>query len=173
MSNKYKNIYDYSIKIDNDYYYVNGNMYKRVDIDIDIENFANTPLKGSVKIPSKEPVQTPSKEPVQTLSKEPVQTKHKEPIQTIITTNNSSTLTESEKTALNTITQKQGDELKKISFTYNNINNNNFKYEKYLNKYELNILKKIKNMYEIYNLNDSKSIKIKLYSNIIDEQKIK
>lgn len=28
-------------------------------------------------------------------------------------------------------------------------------------------------MYEIYNLNDSKSIKIKLYSNIIDEQKIK
>lgn len=33
-----KNIYDFSIKLDNDYYFVNGSIYKRVDIDINNNN---------------------------------------------------------------------------------------------------------------------------------------
>lgn len=59
MSNKNKNIYDFSIKLDNDYYFVNGSIYKRVDIDINnnnvneeekiIENFASSTDCGDFK----------------------------------------------------------------------------------------------------------------------------
>ena len=33
-----KNIYDFSVKIDDDYYFVNGMSYKRIDIDICSDN---------------------------------------------------------------------------------------------------------------------------------------
>lgn len=32
-----KNIYDFSVKIDNDYYFINGSTYKRVDINCDCD----------------------------------------------------------------------------------------------------------------------------------------
>jgi hypothetical protein len=52
-----KNIYDFSIKLENDYYFVNGSIYKRVDIDIDnniIYNNDNNDIINNNNIEQKE-----------------------------------------------------------------------------------------------------------------------